>query len=677
MINTDKQASQLLVSDLAENILRYSDNPGDCATYITAQIRELIGVRIVAITTEDELVENKLVAICPPRKETIWKLPEIHQFLSIASTYGTPCIIDTNSDIGTILSSIDIGASFIVPLKVGEQRVGMLVLFDLLDLKGATTILDALTRIAPILALILKNSILYKNMENMVEARTIQLAKSEQLFRALFEQANDGIFFLDTHGEVVSANEAFARSHGYTVEEMKQLGIEKLDVEGNAPVPERIRRIMAGEALSFEVKHFHKDGHIIPLDVTANLISIGDEQLIIAIHRDITERKQAEEEHLKYENQLQLNSKLESLGVLAGGIAHDFNNLMGGIFGYIDMASEESKEAKVTSYLSKAMNTIDRARALTLQLLTFAKGGAPIQQIGNLFPFVQETVQFALSGANVSCHVDVPQDLWACNFDKNQIGQVIDNLIINAQQAMPVGGTIELTARNITLAEKEHPMLANGNYVKISVKDTGVGIPQELISKIFDPFFTTKAKGHGLGLATCYSIVKRHDGCIDVESEPGKGSTFKVYLPATTESASSEIKKTDKTHKGSGTFLIMDDEEVMRDTIGDMLETLGYSVVSKENGKDAIDFFATETKANRKISGIIFDLTIPGGMGGKAAIEEIRKLNKDIPAFVASGYADDPVMKKPTEHGFTASICKPFRKSELSEMLNKYMNPKK
>jgi PAS domain S-box-containing protein len=383
---------------------------------------------------------------------------------------------------------------------------------------------------------------------------------------------------------------------------------------------------------------------------------------------DITDRKRAEEA-------LSTVQKLESLGLLAGGIAHDFNNLMGGIFGYIDMASEASTEDKVTQYLSKAMNTIGRARALTQQLLTFAKGGAPIQQIGNLFPFVRETAQFALSGANVSCNFDAPQDLWACNFDKHQIGQVVDNLIINAQQAMPVGGTIELTARNVTLAEKEHPLLANGNYVRISVKDTGVGIPKELISKIFDPFFTTKAMGHGLGLATCHSIVHRHGGCIDVESEPGKGSIFKVYLPATTESSSAAIKKTDTTHKGIGTFLVMDDEEVMRETIRGMLELLGYTVVSKENGTDAIEFFTTETKANRKITGMIFDLTVPGGMGGKAAIEEIRKTNTDIPAFVASGYADDPVMKTPAEYGFMASICKPFRKFELSEMLNKFITP--
>jgi CheY-like chemotaxis protein len=264
-------------------------------------------------------------------------------------------------------------------------------------------------------------------------------------------------------------------------------------------------------------------------------------------------------------------------------------------------------------------------------------------------------------------------DLWACNFDKNQIGQVIDNLIINAQQAMPVGGVIELTARNISLAVKEHPLLSSGNYVRIALRDTGIGIPNEMISKIFDPFFTTKAKGHGLGLATCYSIIHRHGGCIDVESEPGKGSTFKVYLPASTESSLSTAKKPIQTHKGSGTILVMDDEVIMRETIHDMLGTFGYFVVCKENGNDAVDFFKEEMKENRTFAAMIFDLTVPGGMGGEVAIEEIRKLNKNIPAFVASGYADDPVMKNPTEYGFKASICKPFRKVELSDMLNKYL----
>jgi signal transduction histidine kinase len=371
-------------------------------------------------------------------------------------------------------------------------------------------------------------------------------------------------------------------------------------------------------------------------------------------------------------------ASLESLGLIAGGIAHNFNNLMGSIYGYMDLALEVVKDDKVALYLSKAMNTIDRARGLTGQLLTFAKGGAPVLKMDHLFPFIDETVQLSLCGANVASRSDVQEGLWECHFDKSQIGQVIDNLIGNALQAIPADGTIELTARNIALAEKTHPNLAPGNYVRISVKDSGVGIPPEQLSRIFDPFFTTKPDGRGLGLATCRSIITRHEGCIDVESEPGKGSTFHVYLPASPQSVSAPpaTETSAPKHTGSGTFIVMDDEEGIRETTSDMLETLGYTVVCKENGEDAIDFYVTETRAKREVAGMIFDLTIPFGMGGKEAVAEIRKLDGAIPVFVASGYADDPIMKNPAACGFTASLRKPFRKNELAAMLEKYFEKK-
>jgi PAS domain S-box-containing protein len=379
----------------------------------------------------------------------------------------------------------------------------------------------------------------------------------------------------------------------------------------------------------------------------------------------------------KSEETLSNVQKLESLSVLAGGIAHDFNNLLGGIYGYIELAGESAKDEKLSRYLSKAMTTIERARGLTLQLLTFAKGGAPIKKIGSLFPYVQETAQFALSGSNVLCKFEIPKNLSSCDFDKNQIGQVIDNIVINAKQAMPDGGDIVLSARNMTIAENEHPPLDSGDYIMISIKDTGIGIPKNILPRIFDPFYTTKATGHGLGLASCYSIVNRHGGFIEVESEPGKGSTFYIFLPVSKGSNSAGTENVDAIHKGNGVFLVMEDQIIMRDVIGDMLESLGYTAVCKGNGKETIEFVSSKIRANKEIAGMIFDLTIPGGMGGKEAIGEIRKTNPKTPIFVTSGYATDSIMVNPSEYGFTASICKPFRKSELSEMLNKYMKPKK
>jgi CheY-like chemotaxis protein len=257
--------------------------------------------------------------------------------------------------------------------------------------------------------------------------------------------------------------------------------------------------------------------------------------------------------------------------------------------------------------------------------------------------------------------------------DRNQIGQVIDNIVINAQQAMPEGGRIEITAENRRLAGESHGVLPAGNYVRIAVKDYGIGMPKDILPKIFDPFFSTKAKGHGLGLSTCYSIVNRHGGCIDVESDSGKGSTFTVYLPAVPDGAARNSTEPVSFHNGSGVFLVMDDEVVMRDIIGRMLVSFGYSVQYFSRGEEALDFIRIETAGKRKIAGCILDLTIPGGMGGKEAIEKLREIDKDLPAFVVSGYADDPIMAMSMDFGFNGSICKPFRRNELAELLNKHI----
>jgi two-component system, cell cycle sensor histidine kinase and response regulator CckA len=509
--------------------------------------------------------------------------------------------------------------------------------------------------------------------ENITERKQSEeaLRESEERFRKIFDSASLGIVICPPSFIYEKANPAFCRMMGYSAEELKTLTFVEITHPDNIKQDlENVKKVGRGEIPFYqtEKRYIRKNGETLwgALTVSSIRDDRGEVRYYLSMVNDITERKRMEEE-------IQRSQKLESLGVLAGGIAHDFNNLMGGIFGYIDIASEETKEDKVAGYLAKALTTIDRARGLTQQLLTFAKGGAPVRKIDQLFPFTRETALFALSGSNVSCRFDVPEDLWPGNFDRNQIGQVIDNIIINAQQAMPGGGEIAVTARNVSLKHERHPGMPPGDYVRISIKDAGIGIPEEILPRIFDPFFTTKTKGHGLGLATCYSIVNRHGGCIEVESEPGKGSTFHVYLPAADQKVAPSAKEEAVRHIGSGTIVVMDDEEVIRETVGSMLASFGYAVVCKENGRDAIDFFVSGIKANRKIAGMILDLTVPGGMGGKDAIAEIRNHCSKTPVFVASGYAEDPVMANPKAYGFTASICKPFRKADLAAMLHKYL----
>jgi PAS domain S-box-containing protein len=388
----------------------------------------------------------------------------------------------------------------------------------------------------------------------------------------------------------------------------------------------------------------------------------------VAAFMEITERKKAEQA-------LQRVDKLDSLSVLAGGIAHDFNNLLSGIFGYIEIAKEEcSTESLASKYLDEALKVFDRAKDLTLRLLTFSKGGAPKRKTGQIGKLLKENASFVLTGSNVRCDYTISKDLWLCDFDENQIGQVIDNIVLNAKQAMPMGGVIHIEATNVCIENSNAQLIPAGNYIKISIADTGVGIPQAHIKQIFDPFFTTKQKGNGLGLATSYSIVQKHGGYLDVESVPEKGSVFNIYLPATDKKIMQTIPQKQAPHHGKGHILVMDDEQFMRALVGKFLELMGYTMIPAINGEEALHIGEQGLQQGYFVSAAIFDLTVPGGMGGKDAVIQFKKLYPDVPVFASSGFSKDPVMAQPKEYGFTDSICKPFKKDELAQMLSKYLS---
>jgi two-component system, cell cycle sensor histidine kinase and response regulator CckA len=380
--------------------------------------------------------------------------------------------------------------------------------------------------------------------------------------------------------------------------------------------------------------------------------------------RDITTRKKREKEMVK-------TAKLESLGLLAGGIAHDFNNLLTGIMGNISFAQKMLPSSnKAYERLGAALKASVRAQGLTLQLLTFSQGGAPVKRTASIANLLQETVSFAATGAKVRCEFGIPESLWNVDIDEGQISLVIGNLIINSIQAMPDGGTIRVKAGNAVADGNQRLPLKNGRYVRVSIIDTGTGIPQENLQKIFDPYFTTKEKGTGLGLSTSYSVVKKHQGLIAVRSELGVGSTFNIYLPASSKAVAPTGPVPVHPTEGSGKILLMEDEDVIRELGSELLTFLGYEVSAARDGTEAVLMFRKAMKSKKPFDLVIMDLTVPGGMGGREAIAELLRLDPSVRAVVSSGYNNDPVMANYQDYGFIGVLPKPYDVTSAAKMLS-------
>lgn len=393
----------------------------------------------------------------------------------------------------------------------------------------------------------------------------------------------------------------------------------------------------------------------------------GNIQGVVLVFRDVTAEKRLEEE-------LQKASKLEALGVLAGGIAHDFNNSLAAVVAHIGLVRMSFPEGSETAQkLREAEQACLRATSLTRQLLTFAKGGAPLIKAAPVPEFVRQAATFALTGTNAVCDFRFPRGLWHALLDEGQMSQVIGNLVLNAQQAMPAGGTIHVSAENVDLpGEGAVPgvPLGPGRYVRISVRDEGVGIPRDLIDRIFDPYFTTKQKGSGLGLAAVYSIVRSHDGHIAVESEPGHGACFHIYLPGAGQPQAAVSRGEQKPPSSGGRILFMDDEESIRRVIGELLRRFGHDVTVARDGAEAVDLYTSAMESSAKFDLVILDLTVPAGVGGKAAMDQLRAIDPGVRAVVSSGYSNDPVMSDFRSHGFMGVIAKPYSPDDLLRVVN-------
>ncbi len=413
-----------------------------------------------------------------------------------------------------------------------------------------------------------------------------------------------------------------------------------------------------------------RDGTERIIEQVASPIRDGKNELcgVVLVFRDITEKQRDEAERRKAET-------LEQLGLLAGGIAHDFNNLLTAIVGNVSLAALLlPPNDEMTGRLDDAKNAALRARDLAQQLLTFARGGAPIKKAASIASLIEETVSFSLRGSQSRSMLNIAPDLWAAEFDPGQISQVMANLVVNAEQAMPEGGTLHVACENFKCTQDTAlsiPDLAPGDYIRIRVRDEGVGIPQNLLKQIFDPYFTTKPKGNGLGLATTYSIVKNHSGLITVESELHCGSTFTIYLPAGARTehvvASDPLppSSAEPVH-GSGRILVVDDEEAIRALVEFTLSRFGYEVVGAESALQGIEFYREALRQNKRFDLVILDLTLPGGMGGKDALRKLLEIDPMVTAIVSSGYAMDATMSRYEDFGFRGVIAKPYEASELS-----------
>jgi signal transduction histidine kinase/ActR/RegA family two-component response regulator len=387
-----------------------------------------------------------------------------------------------------------------------------------------------------------------------------------------------------------------------------------------------------------------------------------------ALRAQIAEKQLIEEELFRTRN-------LESLGILAGGIAHDFNNLLTAILGNSSLAKITTEPgSKLYTRLEEVEKASIRARDLTQQLLTFAKGGAPIKKVTSIPDVICDSARFALRGSNLRCSFTIMEELWPVEVDEGQISQVISNLAINADQAMPEGGILEISVKNVTLVQGEIVTLPPGRYISISIEDRGIGISKEHLSKIFTPYFTTKQKGSGLGLATCFSIIKKHGGAIAVESQLGAGTTFRIYLPASENAVQRIENGTSSTIAGCGRILIMDDEEYVRNTAGEMLSHFGYQVGYANDGAEAIDRYIKAKESGEPYDAVILDLTIPGGMGGEATVQKLLDIDPEVKAIVSSGYAQGPIMADFSAYGFQGMIAKPYQAEELVRVVQNVLN---
>lgn len=498
------------------------------------------------------------------------------------------------------------------------------------------------------------------------QKKEVELWESSERYRALAENSFDLISEISIHGQYLYVSPNYKDVLGYEPQELIGTNITNYINPEDYNIKSFNFNPNFETALIHIIFRFkHKNGEWLWSECTKKSYrTASDEIRWVMVTRDITYRKKVEEELIKA-------NKLESIGLLAGGIAHDFNNILNILWGNISliklMVNSKDDIYKRLQIIDKGFQ---RARELCQQLTTFAKGGAPIKKITSIVDLLKESANFTMRSTNVSFNLNFVEPLWPVEVDEGQINQVFNNLIINAIEAMPNGGKLEAKIENIIINEMNDLTLRKGKYIKITLMDTGNGIPMEILPKIFDPYFTTKQRGTGLGLTTTYSIIKKHEGNILVDSKPGYGTVFEIFLPVSEPKDKAEETKIYKQHFHKGKILIMDDEPDILDLLKNILIQFGYQVTTSKNGLEALKLYQKALKSGLTFQVVIMDLTITGGMGGKETVTKLLKIDSNAKVIVSSGYSNDPVMANYTDLGFCGVLTKPYTPEELSKVLS-------
>ena len=534
--------------------------------------------------------------------------------------------------------------------------------------------------IYPVLTMII--GLILKRQEDRRTAERELAAERERLAVTL-RSIGDGVITTDVKGNVVMLNTVAERLTGWAQAEACGRPLSEIFHIINEQTREVCENPVTKVITSGRIVGLANHTALISKDGTERSIAdsgapIADAENtiigVVLVFRDVTSQIKTEKELLKIK-------KLESIGILAGGIAHDFNNILTAILGNINLAlfDPDLKEG-TKKILSEAEKASIRAKNLSRQLLTFAKGGDPVKEVSSLETVIKDSAEFVLHGDKVACRYDIPDNLWLVDIDKGQIGQVIQNIVLNASHAMPDGGTITISCKNVSSTEASTSgdnsphlfLLPQGKFAEICIQDKGIGIPANVVDKIFDPYFSTKQEGSGLGLTITHSIISNHGGYISVESSPGIGTAFAIYLPASTQTKEQKDEpEVIRTAPTKTKILVMDDEEMVRDVLKTMLVCLEHEVEVAEHGEEAIKRYQDATAAGTKFDLVIMDLTIQGGMGGKDAVQGILNLDPNAKVIVSSGYSGDPIMAKFEDFGFCAAIAKPYRIQELEKAIHR------